>query len=311
MSGLPDDHPVRVERMLLALDGLSIGDAFGERFFGRDAVMEAAIAAREVPAPPPWRTTDDTEMALAIAEQLGRRGAIEVDALARAFARRYQLDPYRGYGGTAHDILQEIGAGRPWREVSSAVFSGMGSMGNGGAMRVAPVGAYFADDLARAAEVARLSAMPTHAHPDGQAGAIAVAVAAASAWQRRDAPDGGAMLRAALEYTPDGDTRGGVARALEFYEQGLSTRSAGRILGTGYRVISSDTVPFALLCAARHLDDYREALWTTVAGLGDRDTTCAIVGGIVAMAVGRAGLAEDWLAAREPLNFFDPPALSA
>lgn len=307
MTTLPDDHPTRVTRLLLALDGLSIGDAFGERFFGRDGFAEAAIAARQVPAPPPWRTTDDTEMAMAIAEQLHRRGAIDPDALAVAFARRYQLDPYRGYGGTAHDILQEIGAGRPWQEVAPAVFSGMGSMGNGAAMRVAPLGAYFADDLDRVVAAARASALPTHAHPDGQAGAIAVAVAAAVAWQRRDAPDGAAMLRAVLDHTPDSDTRGGIARALEFYHQGMSTRSAGRILGTGYRVISSDTVPFALLCAARHLDDFREALWTTVAGLGDRDTTCAIVGGIVAMSTGRAGLPDDWLAAREPLNFLDPP----
>jgi ADP-ribosylglycohydrolase len=73
------------------------------------------------------------------------------------------------------------------------------------------------------------------------------------------------------------------------------------VLGSGYRVIASDTVPFALWCAARHLDDYAEALWATVAGLGDRDTTCAIVGGIVALSAGRASIPADWLAAREPL----------
>jgi hypothetical protein len=44
-------------------------------------------------------------------------------------------------------------------------------------------------------------------------------------------------------------------------------------------------------------------MWTTVTGLGDRDTTCAIAGGVVAMAVGRAGLPASWLAAREPLGF--------
>lgn len=296
-----------MQRALLALDGLSIGDAFGERFFGHESVVDAAIAARSVPAPPPWRTTDDTEMALAIVEQLGRGGAIESDALAGSYARRYALDPYRGYGGTAHEILREIGAGRSWREVAGAVFSGMGSMGNGAAMRVAPLGAYFADDLGRVVDEARASAVPTHAHADGQAGAIAVAVAAAIAWQRRGGHDGGALLRTVVELTPEGPTRDGLARALEFFDQGMSTRSAARILGTGYRVISSDTVPFALLCAARHLGDLREALWTTVAGLGDRDTTCAIVGGVVALSVGPAGLPADWLASREPLNFIDPP----
>jgi ADP-ribosylglycohydrolase len=66
-------------------------------------------------------------------------------------------------------------------------------------------------------------------------------------------------------------------------------------------VCAHDTVPFALWCAARHLDDFAAALWTTVSGLGDRDTTCAIVGGIVALAVGEAGIPAEFLAAREPL----------
>ncbi len=49
-------------------------------------------------------------------------------------------------------------------------------------MRVAPLGAYFADDLPCLVTEARASAEITHAHPEGQAGAIAVAVAAAWAW---------------------------------------------------------------------------------------------------------------------------------
>lgn len=36
-------------------------------------------------------------------------------------------------------------------------------------------------------------------------------------------------------------------------------------------------------------------------GLGDSDTNCAIVGGIVAARLGRGGLPADWLARREAL----------
>jgi ADP-ribosylglycohydrolase len=298
--GAPDDHAERMRRVRVALDGLSLGDAFGECFFGRDEFVEPALAGRVVPKPP-WHYTDDTVMALSIAEQLAAHGDIDPDGLARAFARRYTAEPMRGYGGTAHAILRDIADGASWRVVAPAVFSGSGSMGNGAAMRVAPIGAYFADDLDRVIAAARTSALPTHAHPDGQAGAIAVAVAAAVAWQQRAAPDGAAMLAAVVEHTPDGATRDGLAKALELRAQGMSTRSAARVLGSGYAVISSDTVPFALLCASLHLGDYVEAMWTTVAGLGDRDTTCAIAGGVVALAVGAAGLPAAWLAAREPL----------
>ena len=101
--------------------------------------------------------------------------------LAQVFARRYRREPRRGYGGTAHQILRAIGDGVHFATAAGQAFSCMGSMGNGAAMRVAPLGAYFAEDLAQVVAQARASAAVTHAHPDGQAGAIAVAVAAAGA----------------------------------------------------------------------------------------------------------------------------------
>jgi len=39
----------------------------------------------------------------------------------------------------------------------------------------------------------------------------------------------------------------------------------------------------------------------TVSGLGDRDTTCAMVGGIVALSAGAASIPDAWVAARELL----------
>ena len=303
---LPTDHETKMDRVRLSLDGLSIGDAFGQGFFMRtNERAEEAIAAHQLPAAP-WYYTDDTEMALSIVECLDRFGRIERDFLAEAFARRYARSPNRGYGGTAHDILRAIAIGEHWQAVAPRVFSGSGSMGNGAAMRSAPVGAYFSDDLQRVVEEAKASAEPTHAHPDGQAGAIAVALAAALAVQRSHAShpqDGRAFLRSIADHTPEGETHQGILKALDLSAQEFSIRGAAKVLGSGYRVISSDTVPFALYCASLHFDDYRAAMWSTVAGLGDRDTTCAIVGGIIALSAGRARIPEEWLSAREPLVF--------
>ncbi|MBX3232071.1 MAG: ADP-ribosylglycohydrolase family protein [Labilithrix sp.] len=287
------------ERMRAALEGLSVGDAFGEQFFGPPGIVLERIAERTAPAAAVWQWTDDTAMALAIALVLDAHGKVDRDALATAFADRYRADPMRGYGGTAHGILQAIGAGVPWAVAAGRVFDGQGSMGNGGAMRAAPIGAYFAGDLERTIAEARASAEPTHAHPDGQAGAIAVAVAAAIAC-RRPLVAGAALLEEVVFHTPPGATRDGLAKALAL-PLTYDPRTAAAALGTGARVISSDTVPFALWCAARHLDSYEEAMWTTVSGLGDRDTTCAIAGGVVACAVGVEGIPATWRARREPL----------
>jgi ADP-ribosylglycohydrolase len=288
-------------RALVSLEGLSVGDAFGERFFGPHERMQPLVEQRAVPRAP-WAYTDDTEMALAIVQVLEDHGRVEQDALAGLFAKRYRNNRNRGYGGTAHDILQKLGLGLPWREVASEVFEGQGSMGNGGAMRVAPLGAYFAGDLGRVVSEARASAEVTHMHPEGQAGAIAIAVAAAWACQWPEARGSARELfDVVLDATPAGATRQGLEKA-RAWRLDASPSSAARKLGSGQRVLSEDTVPFAVWCAARHLGSYEEALWTTVAGFGDRDTTCAMVGGIVALSAGDASIPAAWRAAREPLQ---------
>lgn len=43
------------------------------------------------------------------------------------------------------------------------------------------------------------------------------------------------------------------------------------------------TVPFAIWSSTRHLHNYVEAIVQTVAGDGDCDTTCAMVGGVVSL----------------------------
>jgi len=48
-----------------------------------------------------------------------------------------------------------------------------------------------------------------------------------------------------------------------------------------------------------HLSSYEEALWITVGGLGDRDTTCAIVGGILVMYARIESIPIEWLEHRE------------
>ncbi|HYT87703.1 MAG TPA: ADP-ribosylglycohydrolase family protein [Gemmataceae bacterium] len=300
---LPADHAARMERVRLALDGLSVGDAFGERFFSCSAPLIRAVEQRALPQAP-WKYTDDTVMALAIAGVLDEFGRIDQEALAQGFARRYAGNPRRGYGATAHLILSDIARGVSWRQASAEAFDGEGSMGNGGAMRVAPVGAYFADDMAAVVADARASAEVTHGHREGQAGAIAIAVAAAWAWQTHESPgrSGKELLATAARFTPPGDTRSGLLKALTV-PFATEVRTAVEVLGNGSRVTAPDTVPFALWCAARSLNDYETALWATVSGAGDIDTNCAIVGGILALANGPKAIPEEWLRAREWVAF--------
>ena len=68
-------------------------------------------------------------------------------------------------------------------------------------------------------------------------------------------------------------------------------------------VTAPDTVPCCLWVAAHLLDNYVKALTHVIRVGGDCDTNAAIVGGIVALSVGRDGIPDDWLKAREPIQF--------
>ena len=298
----PTDHSDRMQRALLSLDGLSVGDAFGQCFFTSTHLIDRWLRSRTSP-PAPWVVTDDSVMAMSIVRTLKRCGRIDQDTLAEGFAEEYVREPYRGYGGMAQRILRAISAGMAWKEAARQAFGGQGSCGNGGAMRSAPIGAYFADDYDRVIAESKASAEVTHAHPDGKTGAVAVALAAA--WMLREGrqpPETGhALIEFVLAHLPETETYHGLVKAREV-PLDICPEVAASILGNGSKVIASDTVPFCLWCAARHAGSYTDALWTTVSGLGDRDTTCAIVGGIVALSAGRQSIPDEWLEAREPLN---------
>ena len=279
--------------MDVSLTGLSVGDAFGDQFFLHS---NRHLRAEDVP-PAPWEWSDDTEMACTVVSCLRADGRIDQDALADAFAARFDMG--RRYGVGALELLERISAGDHWRTASSESFGGNGSYGNGAAMRVAPLGAYFAGDPARAAAEAALQAEVTHCHVEGIAGAVAVAVAASLAAGAGGAGDAGDLIGAALDHTSGTYVRRGLQRAREL--GGRTVHEAARILGNGSRITAQDTVPFALWVAARHLDDYPAALRACVTAGGDMDTTAAIAGGIVAARTGEGGIPAQWLDSREAL----------
>lgn len=280
-----------------ALQGLSLGDAFGETWFHRPIEdLDVALDERRLKAGP-WPWTDDTAMALSVVRVLDRYGCVDQDALAMAFAESYATDPDRWYGPSMHRVLMAIGQRESWAVVTRRQFGGLGSWGNGAAMRVAPLGAWFADNLDVVISEAARSAVVTHAHPEAVAGAVAVAFAAAL--NTLGALGTGGIGEVA-DRIADGEVAAGLRRAASIAPT-ADPRHVAAMLGSGYRISAADTVPYAIWCAARHPDDLVEALWTTASGGGDVDTTCAIVGGIVGCRVGLERVPATWLEAREPL----------
>ncbi|GJF20817.1 MULTISPECIES: ADP-ribosylglycohydrolase family protein [Streptomyces] len=285
----------RLDRALATLRGLSVGDALGSQFFV--PAHYPLLRRRELP-PGIWQWTDDTEMAASVVTVLAAHHRIDQDALAQSFAEHHDFD--RGYGPAVNRLLRLVREGGDWRELAAALFNGQGSWGNGAAMRIAPLGAWYADDPEQATHQAEISAYPTHQHREAVVGAMAVAAAAALAASADGPPGAHALLDGVIALVPKSAVGAGLRRARDMLDYGDAATVAA-VLGCGRRTTAHDTVPFALWSAARALGDYEHAFWTTAQVGGDVDTTCAIVGGVVA-ASGPAGAPPaEWVARTEAL----------
>ncbi|RLA91131.1 MAG: hypothetical protein DRG20_02285 [Deltaproteobacteria bacterium] len=152
--------------------GLFVGDAFGRAVEGWHPLFirkKYGILTN----PLDGIYTDDTEMMIGLMESLLEKGDLDPDYTAKIFLKNFH--PFRGYGRRIYGVMKRISDGLPWDKV------GTDSWGNGAAMRIAPVGFFFYDDLSKLEKAAILSSKITHKHPNGIAGALAQALAVAIA----------------------------------------------------------------------------------------------------------------------------------
>jgi poly(ADP-ribose) glycohydrolase ARH3 len=226
--------------------------------------------------------TDDTQMTIGIVETLVQCGRIDCDVLAGRFVANYHPD--RGYGQGARALINDIATGADWRVAAAAMFGGQGSLGNGAAMRVAPVGVYFAADIDKVLEQAGCSAEVTHQHPIGVDSARLIAAAAALA--ARGAGDKFSranflqQLRA-IAQTEEFQWQIDLALQLEPFQ---SLQSFGNSLEAHRSVMTS------IVCFADSPDDYAQAISRAIGRGDDVDTLAAMTGGLVGARLGLDGV---------------------
>uniref|UniRef100_A0A7C3SJA8 ADP-ribosylglycohydrolase family protein n=1 Tax=Desulfobacca acetoxidans TaxID=60893 RepID=A0A7C3SJA8_9BACT len=273
------------------LVGSAMGDAIGELAFlfpAKDALVKA-IEDTEV-----LRYTDDTAMALGLAESLAQRGTLDQEHLGRTFHRNFQKEPWRGYASGPPTIFRMVQAtGISYVEAARRLFGGAGSFGNGAAMRVAPVGLFFRHSP-ELYEMAAASAAVTHAHPRGQDGAAvqALAVAQAVGLDPQNPLPTKAFLTKLLAFarTPE------LQKKLRLLQGLLSRKTpateAARILGRSVAV--DESLPFALFAFLTHPHSYEDCLFCAVLHGGDRDTLGAMAGAVSGAYLGLEAIPLRW-----------------
>jgi poly(ADP-ribose) glycohydrolase ARH3 len=270
------------ERFTGCLLGLALGDALGAPFEG------SAPGEKDFSRLPGLLTyTDDTEMAMGLAQSLSEKQGLDADHLARRFAA--DCSPGRGYGPGALAVLDLISRGVPWQQAARTVFP-EGSKGNGAAMRVAPIGLFYWRDPEALDRAARQQSAVTHAHPLAQEGSALIAHAVAAIVRGLPAGTLRTALRDAASLSPYADKLRSMEELLS--KEAETSEVVARL---GHGVLATESVPTAIYAFLRHGTDYLRTVSFCLALGGDTDTIAAMAGALAGASLGLKALHRTYL----------------
>lgn len=283
--------PSALERITGSLLGAACGDALGAPFEGRALVDREELLGSSV-QDAVLSYTDDTAMMRTLARHLGAHaGRVLDDRLILEFARDWRADPRRGYGAGPPQIFRAALADGDWRGVARGLFGGAGSLGNGGAMRTAPV-AFLPGSITERVGLARQQAALTHAHPlalDG-AGLLCAAIALAHPTDHTGSEQ---FLAGMAPYVHTAEFREALQRVDTVVRHRLPPAEIGSVLGNSVSALSS--VPTALAVFRLNPDDPEAAILGAVQVGGDTDTIASMTGALVGARCGDGALPDAWL----------------
>lgn len=267
---------IRQDQFEGAILGLAVGDAVGAKWEGLTSglIFEMGPSDKivEHASGEPIYYTDDTQMTISVAQTLIELGRIDKHFLAQKFAENYHPD--RGYGQGARQIINAIGHGEDWEKLAATIFNGKGSLGNGAAMRAAPIGLFFAPDLVRVASEAALSASPTHTHEIGIDAARLLAVAVAlAALSSGESFDRRSFLSELLATSQTEEFQWQLGHALEL-------RPFSSLITFGNTLEAHRSVTTAIMCFVDSPDHYDQAIARAIGQGDDVDTLAAMTGAL-------------------------------
>jgi len=291
LAPAPEPAPDRgseavADRAAGALLGLAAGDAVGTalEFARRDTKPPVTDMVGGGPfglAPGQW--TDDTAMALALADSLALHSHLDARDLMERFVSWHRRGAYSctghcfDIGNTTRDALARFErTGDPY-----AGSTHPSTAGNGSLMRLAPVAIRHWRDAAARRHVADGQGRTTHAAAEAVAACVAYAdlLADAIVGMPRDE-----VLLAARH--SDVPSVAGVLAGSWRGKHRADVRSSGYVL---------HTLEAALWCVGR-TTDFRSAVLLAANLADDADTTAAVAGQLAGALYGRRGIPSEWLA---------------
>jgi poly(ADP-ribose) glycohydrolase ARH3 len=277
----------KVEGVLL---GTFLGDAIGAPFNGWLPEDIPPLDANYIGAHPPRTYTDDMQMSISVFEEMLENGSINQQSLVQRFLKRFS--PWRGYGGGMLEVIEQWKDGRDIETAAKAMYGGVGSFGDGAAMRAGPISPFFSlDEAEPLAEQVRISSFLTHTHPLGVAGAVMQAHAVLLALN--DIPTSEWLTRL-FSFPTESVFKIKLETVKNAVERQSSPHEAARDIGNGSDAL--EAVPAALFAVIRHPDSFADAVLGGISMGGDTDTIGAMAGAVAGARFGIKGIPREWLA---------------
>jgi ADP-ribosylglycohydrolase len=284
--------------------GTAAGDALGAAYeFGppRGPELEVAMVGGGAFNWEPGEWTDDTSMAIAIAEVAATGADLRQEEALDTIARRWHewSRHAKDVGVQTRSVLSRAGrhgiSAQTARAESVALHKLTGrTAGNGSLMRTAPVALAYLDDEAALVEAARAVSELTHYDPDACDACVLWCLAI-----RHAVLTGILDARIGLQHI-DIDRRGLWATRLAVAEasQPSDFTNNGWVveaLQAAWSAIATTPVPQDDPAAGVfRVDHLRLALDSAVRGGNDTDTVAAIAGGLLGAAYGASAVPADW-----------------
>jgi ADP-ribosyl-[dinitrogen reductase] hydrolase len=261
--------------------GATIGDALGMPLeFGPPIAPNRLVRTMQPGRLPAGAFTDDTEMALALAESLLAHSPLDAADLAQRFVAWYHAGP-PDIGIQTRDVLGRIASGVSWQAaVDASHRANPNAAGNGSVMRCWPVSLAHRDDLDRLLVDSRLQSQVTHPHPDCVAGCAFVN--AAIYHLARGFPAQEAIVRALDDAAPSRELRQAIEAA--------PAKRRADLPNTGWVRHTLESAVWGLLTT----DSFEEAVVQVVNLGSDADTAGAVVGALAGAAYGLAAIPAAW-----------------
>ena len=282
-----------LERYRGCLFGLAVGDAVGTTLEFRAPGTFSPISDMVGGGPfhlKPGEWTDDTSMALCLAESLIEYGGFDPADQMKRYVRWYR-EGHLSSTGECFDIGGTVKAALLRFEQTGEPFSGATdprSAGNGSIMRLAPVPLFFARSPEMAVEISGESSRTTHGARTAvdacrYLGALIVGAVQGTAKDE--------LLSPLYSPVPGYWARRPLVSEIKEIARGsFKTRNPPQIRGTAYVVQSLE----AALWAFHRTESFRDGCLAAVNLGEDADTTGAVFGQIAGAFYGYPGIPEPW-----------------